>query len=182
MDTLRRDLYFACRQLRRDPGFAAVAVVTLALGIGANVAIFSVVNAVLLRPLPFPQPEQLVGIYHVSEGKRAVMSPPNFLDVSHRTRTLASATAVSTSGMVLTGVSEPVRLDGAEVTGTFFDVLGVHPLFGRVFSEADDQPGKTDRRGARLRAVEGTLRQRSWRDRPTRRHRRRGAHRCRRHA
>ena len=142
MDTLRQDLRYAIRRLTKSPGFTAVAVLTLALGIGANTAIFSVVNGVLLKPLPFAQPAQLVGIFHMWEGRRTTMSGPNFWDLKKQSRTLADAAAFSRDRMILTGQGEPVRLDGTEVTGSFFDVLGARPLWGRTFREDDNEPGK----------------------------------------
>jgi putative ABC transport system permease protein len=140
MDTLRQDLRYTVRRLCRSPGFAAVAVVTLALGIGANTAIFSVVNGVLLKPLPYADPESLVALFHVSEGERTTMSGPNFWDVSRQSRTLAGAAAIARFRTILTGHGEPVRLDAAEVSGRFFDVLGVQPMLGRGFREDDNQP------------------------------------------
>ncbi|WP_217833349.1 ABC transporter permease, partial [Picosynechococcus sp. PCC 7002] len=80
-----------------------VAVLTIALGIGANSAIFSVVNGILLKPLPYPESSRLVGVYHVSEGKRAIMSGPNFTDVARMTQSLESIAAISTSRAILTG-------------------------------------------------------------------------------
>ena len=142
MDTLRQDLRHAIRRLTKSPGFTAVAVLTLALGIGATAAIFSVVNGVLLKPLPFARPAQLVGIFHIWEGRRTTMSGPNFWDLKKQSQTLADAAAFSRDRTILTGQGEPVRLDGAEVTGSFFDVLGARPLWGRTFREDDNEPGK----------------------------------------
>jgi len=130
------DLRFGLRMLRRSPVFAAVAVLTLALGIGANTAIFSVVNAVVLRPLPFPDTRTLVSVW---DGGRSVAE---FVGVRDRTRTLASTAAYLPGYAVsLAGDGEPVRLTSALVTSAFFDVLGVQPRVGRFFRPGDDAPG-----------------------------------------
>src|SRR5262245_58184947 len=141
MEILRQDLRYAFRRLLKSPGFTVVAVLTLALGIGANSAIFSVINGVLLRPLPYPEPERLVGLFHLTEGHRETMSGPNFFDLRAISQTLADAAAISRSRVILTGRGEPVRLDGAEVSGSLFDVLGVQPLLGRALRPDDNQHG-----------------------------------------
>ena len=144
MDHLRQDIHYAVRRLFKAPGFTAVAVVTLALGIGANSAIFSVVNGVLLKPLPYPESERLVGVYHVSEGERAVMSGPNFIDVTTAAKSFENAAAVDTTDVILTGQGEPVRLDAAAVSASLFNVLRVRPLLGRTFNADENTPGKTN--------------------------------------
>ncbi len=141
MEIVRQDLRYAFRRLLKSPGFTMVAVVTLALGIGANSAIFSVINGVLLRPLPYPEPDRLVGLFHFAEGRRATMSGPNFFDVKTLGQTLSDAAAISRSRVILTGRGEPVRLDGAEVSGSLFNVLGVQALLGRTLRPDDNQPG-----------------------------------------
>ena len=143
MDTLHQDIRYAVRRLAKNPAFTLVALLTLALGIGANTAIFSVVHGVLLKPLPYPDSERLVGIFHVSDGQRAVMSGPNFMDVRQRSRTLESAAAVTRTRVILTGHGEPVRLEASAVTASLFDVLKVQPALGRRFTDTDNQPGRT---------------------------------------
>src|SRR5689334_14007674 len=123
MDHLRQDLLYAVRRLFKSPGFTIVATITLALGIGANSAIFSVVNGVLLQPLPYPESNRLVGVYHTTEGHRAVMSGPNFADVAGSATTLESIAAVSTGRVILTGEGEPTRLRVANVSASLFSVL-----------------------------------------------------------
>jgi putative ABC transport system permease protein len=145
MDVLRQDLQYALRRLLKSPGFTLVAVLTLALGIGANSAIFSVVRGVLLKPLAFPESDRLVGVFHVYDGtKRAVMSGPNFTDVAHTAKSLQSAAAIQTERVVLTGEGDPVRLDVAAVSASFFDVLRVRPELGRTFAPDESTPGRTD--------------------------------------
>jgi putative ABC transport system permease protein len=144
MDNLRQDVLYAVRRLGRAPGFTVAAVLTLALGIGANSAIFSVVNAVILRPLPYPEPDRLVGVFHQMRGTTTLdnMSPPNFLDVRAQTHTLADVAASSDERMTLTGDGPPVRLQGSFVSANFFDVLGVRPILGRTFRPEENEPGK----------------------------------------
>jgi putative ABC transport system permease protein len=144
MDTLRQDLRFASRRLFKSPGFTLVSLLTLALGIGANSAIFSIVNGVLLKPLPYHEPERLVGLYHLSEGRRAVMSGPNFADVRRLSVALDDAAAVSRYRTILTGRGEPARLDAAAVSAGLFDLLGVPPLLGRTFRSDENEPGRTN--------------------------------------
>jgi putative ABC transport system permease protein len=142
MDHLRQDLTYAIRRLLKNPGFTGIAVITLALGIGANSAIFSVINAVLFQPLPFPEPHRLVGVYQVWKGTRNVISPSNFLDIRQQTRTLEDAAALDSTEFTLTGGGDPLRLRGSEVSATFFDVLRVRPLLGRTFAPDENEPGK----------------------------------------
>ena len=141
MDSFSQDLRYALRRILKSPGFTLVSVMTLALGIGANSAIFSVVNGVLLKPLPFKEPDRLVAIYHVSEGRRTTISGPNFTDLSRRSETLSDAAAISRYRTILTGQGEPVRLNAADVSASFFDLLGVSPQRGRGFRAEENQPG-----------------------------------------
>jgi putative ABC transport system permease protein len=143
MDHLKQDLHYAVRGLFKAPAFTLVAIVTLALGIGANSAIFSVVNGVLLKPLPYPEPARLVGVYHTTDGQRAVMSGPNFTDIANRATTLENAAAISTGRMILTGEGEPTRLQIAEVSASLFSVLRVRPELGRPFNAGENTPGRT---------------------------------------
>ena len=139
---LGSDLRIGARRLRKAPGFTLVASLTLALGIGANSAIFSVVDGVLLKPLPFPEPTHLVGLFQVWDGKADVFSPPNFLDVQKRTQTLEAAAAYQAHRFVLTQAGEPAGLIGAEVSDGFFETLQVPPLAGRTFTTEEHQHGK----------------------------------------
>jgi hypothetical protein len=139
---LRNDLVFAFRQMRRSPGFTTVAVATLALGIGANSAIFALVDATLLRPLPFPRPDRLVMVWErTPNAARASVSPMNLLDWNERTRTfdIIGGYVPNVGGMVMSGadgMSETVPRQW--VLSGFFDALGVRPVVGRTFLPADD--------------------------------------------
>jgi putative ABC transport system permease protein len=138
MTSLLQDLRYAARLLRRQPGFALVAIVTLALGIGANTAVFTVINGVLLRPLPYADPDRLVTLLNGRNGRlSAAFSPPNYLDITTQSGVFADSAAFQPTTANLTGHGDPRRLEGADVTSTFFQVLGVTPRLGRAFVEAD---------------------------------------------
>jgi putative ABC transport system permease protein len=139
---LRQDLQYALRGMRRNPGFVLVAVITLALGIGTNTAMFSVVHAVLLRPLPYADPDRLVALYNRMDGNpELALSDPEYLDYSERSRTLTLA-VVATESVNLTGDAlDSERVLGAEVTPNTFDLLGVQPAVGRGFRAEEAVPG-----------------------------------------
>ena len=138
------DARLASRRLIKSPGFTAVALLTMALGIGATSAIFSVVHAVLLTPLPFPEPGRLVGVYQVWEGEREVFTPPNFIDVQAQVKSIASMGAYDTAAVTLTNAGDPARFVGVVVSAGFFDALQTPPLHGRVLQARDNEPGNTD--------------------------------------
>lgn len=141
---LWQDLRYGLRMLAKNPGFTAVAVLALALGIGANSAIFSVVNTVLLRPLPYKNPEQLVMVWdeqtHLGFPKDTP-SPANFLDWRQQNTVFTGMSALIESSFNLTGAGEPERLDGRRVSANFFSLLGVEPQLGRSFVPEEDKPG-----------------------------------------
>ena len=142
MSTFLQDLRYAFRMLLKSPGFAAIAVVTLALGISANTALFSVVNGVLLNPLPYPHSEQLVAIYGTSPGfNQAPITYLNFLDWQQQSQTFASMAIYRNQDYNLTGQTESERLSGTMVSGEFFPVLGTQPVLGRTFTSDDDRLG-----------------------------------------
>jgi len=143
MDALSHDLRFALRSFRRSPGFSAVAVLTLALGIGATTAIFSVVYSVLLRPLPYPDADRIVRVWQLDkDGNRMDVSDPNFADWQADNRTLAALAQVQGPAPTsVSGVVEPVRVPVAVVSRDFFRVLGVQAAAGRVFAPEELQQG-----------------------------------------
>jgi putative ABC transport system permease protein len=143
MDTLLQDLRYSFRRLAKSPAFTGIVVLTLALGIGANTAIFSAVNAVLLRPLPYRESQQLVTIEHLypSLDLEAPVSVPGFLDYKRKSRSFTSM-AVQTGWQAnLTEIDEPVRLQGQRVTGEFFTTLQVPALLGRTLQPGEDSAG-----------------------------------------
>ena len=143
MSSLFQDIRYACRTLLKSPGFTVVAIATLALSLGANTAIFSFVNAVLLKPLPYAEPDRIVRVLEAPGGTgRNGISTLNFLDWQ-RQNTCFDFMAADTGGSVtLTGVEEPVQLPGARVSAHYFDVFGVRAALGRTFVEGEDQGGK----------------------------------------
>ncbi len=143
MDTFLNDLRYALRKLLRTPGFTIVAVLTLGLGIGANSAIFSLVDAVLLRPLPYPAPERLMRLDALVHGHPAPFSGPNFLDFRAQNRVFTDMAAWDPETTTLTGAGEPERLQATDVSAGFFGILGVQPALGRTFRPGDNEPGHT---------------------------------------
>lgn len=138
------DLRYALRQLIKAPSFTIVAIITLALGIGACTAIFSVVNTVLLRPIDYPDPDRLVVIRETNlpQFPEFSVSPPNFIDWEKQTRSYEHLAAYSGAGLNLTGEGEPQRLIGVKATAHYFDVYGVKPVLGRMLLPEEDAPGK----------------------------------------
>jgi hypothetical protein len=150
IETVWQDLCFAARMLHKNPGFTAVAVVTLALGIGANTVIFSVINAVLLTPLPFPHPDRLVQIWERNPQiglEQGVVSPDNFLDWQSQSRDFEAMAAYQHEHFSLTGGPLPVGLSGRRVSTDFFRVLDVPPMLGRDFLAREDRPVTSKRWG-----------------------------------
>jgi predicted permease len=142
LETCWQDLRFAFRTLRKSPGFAAVAVLTLALGIGANTAMFSVIDSVLLNPIPFAEPDRLVDIYvNWPQFVKAPLSYPNFLDVQRENRSFQTVADWRIDWFTLTSSGEPERLAGQMVSADFLSVLQVRPLLGRSFRADEDALG-----------------------------------------
>ena len=150
MDTVLQDVRFGLRSLRRTPAFALVAILTLALGIGATTAIFSVVNAVVLRPLPYPDPDRIVMVWMDNKPQKMaedIHSWPNYADIKAQKATFQSLAAYSPAGLNVTGgcsesECEPQRVRASFSTADLFPVLGVAPALGRAFTEDEDVPGR----------------------------------------
>jgi putative ABC transport system permease protein len=144
MRTLWQDLRYSMRMLMKDPGFTLIATLTLALGIGANTAIFSVVNAVLLRPLPYAEPERLLAVGSApqrSPGVRQAVSYPDFVDWRERNRTLEAIAVYHSATLTLTEAGAPAHLHGQVASAELFDVLGARPQLGRVFTRPEERGG-----------------------------------------
>jgi predicted permease len=142
LETLFQDVRFAFRMFRKNPGFTAVAILTLALGIGANTAIFSVVYAVLLQPLPYSDSARLVMVNETTPRVGDVsVSYPNFLDWRGGSRTISQWAAASQVSFSLSGVSQPENINGDAVSPNFLSMLGMHPFLGRDFDSAEEKPG-----------------------------------------
>ncbi len=141
---LLHDLRYAARMQRKNPAFTIIAVIALALGIGANTAIFSVVNTVLLRPLPYKDPERLVMVWEDASRygyPRDTPAAANFVDWRDQNQVFEGMAAIADTSFNLTGAGDPERLEGRRVSANLFSLLGVEPQIGRVFTAAEDQPG-----------------------------------------
>jgi putative ABC transport system permease protein len=147
VDSFLNDIRFAVRTFARNPGFTGVALLTLALGIGANTTMFSVVNATLLKPVPFPEAERLVTVWRGfldNPDRLNIVSWPTFRDWRERSRSFEGLALFDSAGRGynLTGSGEAEQVSGVRVTASFFTVLGVRPLHGRTFTEDEEQPGR----------------------------------------
>lgn len=146
METLFQDIRYGARMLRKSPGFTLVAVLTLALGIGANAAIFSIVNAVLLQPLPFPQPDRLVYVSTLAERASGVQvdgaaSYPDFLDWRSSNHVFSALASYHDDQFTLTGTGQALHVSGETVSADFFSAVGVQPALGRGFTPDEEKPG-----------------------------------------
>ena len=144
METVLQDIRYGARSLRKTPAFTSIAILTLALGIGVNVAMFSIVNGVLLRPLSYPESHRLVMLYtSMPQFRQASVSYPNFLDWQERSRSFERMAAYRDENFNLTGMANPERLRGRMTSATIFPVLGVNPVLGRTFTADEDRRGGT---------------------------------------
>jgi putative ABC transport system permease protein len=143
LSQLTQDLRYALRTLKSSPGFTTVAILTLAVGIGANTAIFSFVDGVLLKPLPYPEPERIVRVLEKPpRGERNGISTLNYLDWAHDNTVFENMAAQSGGGATLGGITEPIQLRGNRVGSHYFDIYGIKPALGRAFLPEEDQLGK----------------------------------------
>src|SRR5437764_3666738 len=142
METLAKDLRYAVRMLIKGRTATAIALLALTLGIGANTAIFSVINAVLIKPLPYPHPEQLVRVYEKSpQFEQMSVSYPNFVDWQRQSQAFARMAVYRHQQFNITGGQEPERVNGRLISADFFSTLGVQPFLGRDLRREDDRPG-----------------------------------------
>ena len=148
MGNLLQDVRYAIRMLAKNPGFTIIAVLTLALGIGANTAIFSVVSGVLLRPLPYPEPDKLIALSEKTANfESSSISYPNFLDWQRQNTSFSAMAAYRQDDYSLTGSGETERVRVGMVSHEFFEILGVHPVHGRLFT-ARGRPPRHRKSGA----------------------------------
>src|ERR1044071_7585209 len=146
IDTLLQDVRYALRTMRRKPGFTAIVVLALAIGIGANTAIFSVVNAVLLQALPYKDPNRLAMIWETNPTIQVgfdllPVSSANFVDWRDQNKSFESVSIIDNARATLTGSNTPERVAAANVSSSFFEVMRVEPVLGRVFNQEEDNPG-----------------------------------------
>jgi putative ABC transport system permease protein len=143
--TLLQDLRYGLRTLRKSPAFTVIALFTLSLGIGANTAIFSIVNAVLLKPLPFPESEKLVFMTSAFEkqgvARNFATSYADFLDWRSTAKSFTAMASYHQDSFTLAGMDQPLHVSGETVSGDFFSILGTEPLLGRGFNRDEEKPG-----------------------------------------
>src|SRR5688572_1595854 len=147
MSDLTRDVRHAARRLARTPMFTVATLLTLALGIGANAAIFSIVNSALLKPLPFPEPDRLVGLRQTAPGVNIAdlsASIADYVTYREESLTLADVALWRSSALTVTGLAEPERVDGMYATFRLLPLLGVQPILGRAMLERDDESGSPE--------------------------------------
>ena len=147
MSDLTRDVRQAARRLARTPMFTVATLITLALGIGANTAVFSIVNGALLKPLPFPEPDRLVGVWQTAPGVNIAdlsASIADYITYREESRTLADVAIWKGTALTVTGLAEPERVDGIRVTFRLLPMLGVQPILGRAMAERDDEAGSPE--------------------------------------
>jgi hypothetical protein len=145
LQTLRNDVRYAVRLLRRSPGFAGATILTLALSIGANAAIYSAVQGVLISPLPYPEPDRLVRLFEEApETPHFPMAPADFRDYRAELQTFEGLAAYLRADLQLGDAARPEHLRGMQVTAGFFELLGYQPLFGRGFELDDELPGRNE--------------------------------------
>ena len=143
MQTLLQDCRYGVRMLSKNPGVTAIAIITLALGIGANTAIFSIVNGVLLRPLSYKDPDRIVSLWETTSAHgRWRVSSANFFEWKNQNSVFDSIAAFGGSSLTLTGDGDPIQLQGARVSSEYFSVIGVNPIVGRTFLPEEYEPGK----------------------------------------
>ncbi len=160
---------YVLRRLGQLPTFTAVALVTLAVGIGANAAIFSVIEGVLLKPLPYPNPDQLITVDHSAPGiglGRTGAAPSFYFTYRDENRSFQDIGMWRSDTVSLTGLAEPEEVQSLDVTDGVLPVLGVQPALGRLFSRTDDSPGSPETVILTLRLLAGKVWRRSGRDRP----------------
>ena len=147
LEDAARDLRHGVRVLRRAPGFAAGALATLALGIGATAAIFSVVRTVMLEPLPYREPDRIVTVWETNRGGtvRNVIAPANFVAWRERSRTLEHLGMVGPAGLTMIVNGQPLQTSGLAVSGDVFSALGVQPILGRAYTPEEDFGGNSAR-------------------------------------
>jgi putative ABC transport system permease protein len=142
VETLLADLRYAARRLRAEPGFTAITVLTVALGIGATTAIFGAVNPILFQPLPYPEAGRIMMIWDVgSDGSRVDLTFGTCRELAARSRSFEAIAAMKSWQPTIQGAGEPERLDGQRVSASYFHALGVPPVLGRDFHASDDRPG-----------------------------------------